>query len=134
MTSPQTLCCAVLAMSLAAVACSAIETSKANDELAATLRPLMGKSVETVYERLGAPDSRKKIDNEEIWFYYKSYGLRSATTTRELPGNVSGGRPAESDSAIEPATGARSAREAFDRYSITFVDGVAVRWEGQAAR
>jgi len=132
---PQSVCLALLAGSLAAlVACSAIETEKANDELAAKLDPLMGKSRDAVFKRLGAPDSRRDLGDEEIWLYYKNYGIRNASSGRELPGHLGSGRPSESVFNSDAATGARSANEAYDRYSIYFVDGIAVRWEGRAAR
>ncbi len=123
-----------LLLAFAFLSCSAIETSRANDELTASLAPLMGKTKDEVYARLGTPDSRRELGPDEIWGYYRSYGLRAASVRRELPGNLGSGRPSQASFEPDAGTGARSAHEAYDRFSIYFLEGVAVHWDGHASR
>jgi uncharacterized membrane protein len=95
------------------------QVNKAREQLNAKMNPLIGRSKEDIVLTIGAPNSIEMVGNIEVYRYFQSYGNR---------GNAS------AYSSGNYTTAGGQSWEAYDKYTIYFKNGIAVKWDGYVQR
>lgn len=106
----------VLGLGLALAGCTTFEVSRSKAAMAAKLDPLLGRTKKEVILQLGAPVTKERVEDIDIYHYRQTFGERS-------------------DVGVYAPRYAQGRRwEAYDEFNVYFQEGVMVKWDGYVQR